>query len=871
MPGMNLTHSEAEQRARLISNVSYKVAIDLTKGADTFGSVSEVSFDAQAGASTFLDLVAPRVLSVTFNGRSLDPAQVFKDSRIQLDHLEAHNTVRVEALGAYSHTGEGLHRAVDPSDGRVYLYTQFEVADARRMYANFEQPDLKATFDFTIDAPSSWVVLSTMPNAKKATLADRSVDEGTLSDGTDTVTRWEFPTTPKMSTYLTALIAGPYAQWHDSYANEDGRTVPLGLYCRQSLKQGLDNDAQYLFDITKKGFAFYNKQWDVPYPYAKYDQIFVPEYNAGAMENIGTVTIVDSYVFQSKVTDALADRRVETVLHELAHMWFGDLVTMKWWNDLWLNESFAEFMSTLCTAEATEWTSEWSTFTSGEKSWGQAADQRPTTHPVAATIDSLSDVEGNFDGITYAKGGSILKQLMVYVGRKNFFAGIHNYLMKHKYSNATLHDLLTELAATSGRDLDRWSKLWLQTAGVNTLTADVTTDANGAITNFTIAQSATKDYPTLRPHRMGIGFYNLDSDGVVRRSSKVELDVEGEKTVVSELIGKTRPDFILLNDDDLTYAKLRFDKDSLAFLCDHLADFEDPLARATAWLALWDMTRDGELPAEQFLTTSLAALATEKQSTTFRYALAHVAQTINGYVDPARREQLASMTADSLHQLAQKAEAGSDEQFQLANAWLGMGEGDAFAASAKALLDGDKTIVPGLAIDNDEQWTILKALARVGAISADQIDEHLAKNNSTANVEQAYGAKALIPTADAKKWAWDEALSGKLTNAQMRQAADGFSGTAVPSLYTDYVSKYFDTLDWIWQNRSFHMAEDLITGRPNGLYPVHADTTALVKAGRAWLDAHQDAVWGLKRMVLDKQDEAERMLRVQQYNASLAR
>lgn len=869
MPGMNLTHAEAEQRASLVSNVSYKVSIDLTRGADTFGTVSEITFDAKQGASTFLDLISPKVDSITFNGQKLDPATVYKDSRIQLANLSTHNSVRVEALGAYSHTGEGLHRAVDPTDGRVYLYTQFEVADARRMYANFEQPDIKATFDFTVDAPASWIVLSTMPNKGRKTLAGRTTDPGTLTKGSEPVVRWSFPTTPRMSTYLTALIAGPYAQWHDTYANQDGRTIPLGFYCRQSLKKGFDPDAHYLFDITKKGFTFYDRQWDVPYPYAKYDQIFVPEYNAGAMENIGTVTIVDSYVFQSKVTDALADRRVETILHELAHMWFGDLVTMKWWNDLWLNESFAEFMSTLCTAEATEWKSEWSTFTSGEKSWGQAADQRPTTHPVAATIDSLSDVEGNFDGITYAKGGSILKQLMAYVGRKNFFKGIHNYLLKHKYGNATLHDLLAELSAVSGRDLERWSKLWLQTAGVNTLTADLATDANGTITHFDILQSATKDHPTLRPHRMGIGFYNLGRDGIVRRASTIQLDVDGERTTVSDLIGTKRPDFILLNDDDLTYAKLRFDKDSLSFLLDHLKDFEDPLARATAWLALWDMTRDGQLPAEQFIHTTLGALATEKQSTTFRYALQHLALTVSGYVAPDRRKAVAAATADQLLRLARKAKTGSDEQFQLANAWLGMGSGDQFTALAKDLLNGVTSIVPGLTIDNDEQWVILKALARVGGVTAKQIDEHLAANDSTANAEQAYGAKALIPTAEAKKWAWEQALSGKLTNAQMRQAADGFSGTPDASLYTGYVQKYFDTLDWIWKNRSFHMAAGLITGRPNGLYPVHADTKAIVEAGRAWLDSHKDAVWGLRRQVLDKQDEAERRLRVQRYNASL--
>ena len=507
MPGKNLTRTEAESRSAIVCNPHYEVTLDLTKGPKTFLSTSHVTFEAQEGASTWIDLIAPKAMRITLNGTDIDPESAFKDCRIALNNLQKQNDLTVVAECEYSHTGEGLHRAVDTADGLVYLYTQFEVMDARRVYAAFDQPDIKGTFNFTVLAPKSWTVTSTMLPTEKNELEGVKTDPATLSNGViDNVVEWVFPTTPRMSSYLTSLVAGPYAEWHTEYKNADGRILPMGLYCRQSIKDGLDKDADYLFKEVQKGFDFYNKTFGVIYPYQKYDQIFVPEYNAGAMENIGNVTVVDSYVFQSKVSDAVADRRVSSLLHELAHMWFGDLVTMKWWNDLWLNESFAEFMCTLCTAEATEWTTEWSTFASGEKSWGEEQDQLPTTHPVVAPINDINDTEANFDGITYAKGGSVLHQLMAYVGRENFFKGIHNYLVKHSYGNATLNDLLEELNAASGRDLDAWSKLWLQESGINTLTTVVDTDENGIITKFVIKQKGSADNNVLRPHTLKIGF-----------------------------------------------------------------------------------------------------------------------------------------------------------------------------------------------------------------------------------------------------------------------------------------------------------------------------------------------------------------------------
>ena len=664
MPGSNLTRIEAEERKAVVeAPIHYHVDLDLTVGGKTFGSTSRISFGARSGASTFLDLIADDVESVELNGVVLDPSKVFVDNRIELTDLKENNEVTVKALCRYSNTGEGLHRSVDPSDGNIYLYSQFEVPDARRVYAVFDQPDLKAIFDFEVLAPESWIVTSNMP-VHQVEATDRVTLDGTMGDHANEGTkRWVFESTPVMSSYLTAICAGPYVEWHTEYSNEDGRVVPMAMYCRQALAKAFEKDVDYLFDITKKGFAFYAKTWGVPYPYAKYDQIYVPEYNAGAMENIGMVTIRDQYVFESKVTDAYAERRVVTVLHELAHMWFGDYVTMKWWNDLWLNESFAEFTSTLATAEATEWKDAWATFSSGEKSWALRQDQLSTTHPIVAPINDLNDTYVNFDGITYAKGASVLKQLVFYVGRERFFEGINSYLNKHAYSNATLSDLLDELEITSGRDLKAWSAQWLEQSGINTITTEVEENEDGTIKRLALRQTAPAEHPVLRAHRLAVGFYNEDPQtGRIVRTDRFELDVDGELTIVEEAAGKTRPALILVNDDDLTYTKLRFDDKSLKFAADNLYRFDDALARSVIWLAFWDMTRDGELPAKQFIETSLAALATERESTTFRYALAQISTTAWHYTAEADRADVVRHVAAELFKLANAAQAGSDKE-----------------------------------------------------------------------------------------------------------------------------------------------------------------------------------------------------------------
>lgn len=866
MPGANLTRVEAQERASVVSVQHYDIELDITRGGKLFGSTTTIAFDAQAGSSTFLDLIADSVQSVVLNGQELNVNEVWADSRIELAQLNEHNTVTVTAMCVYSNTGEGLHRSVDPSDGNVYLYTQFEVPDARRVYAVFDQPDLKAVFDFRVIAPEGWEVISNGLVSNKNQLVGRT-DEGTMTGGeTRNRVMWTFTSTPPMSSYLTALVAGPYAVWRTTASNGDGRQVPMAIYCRKALQEAMAKDVDYLFDVTKAGFDFYNKTWGVPYPYDKYDQLFVPEYNAGAMENIGTVTIRDSYVFESKVTDALAERRVVTVLHELAHMWFGDLVTMKWWNDLWLNESFAEFTSTLATAEATNWKDAWATFTSGEKSWALNQDQLPTTHPIVAPIDDLNDTYVNFDGITYAKGASVLKQLVAYVGRERFFEGIHNYLVKHAYSNATLHDLLQELEATSGRDLSTWSSLWLEQAGITTLTADVATDEQGVITAFTIHQVAPQEHPVLRPHRLAVGFYNTNEVGAVVRTDRVELDVDGAATVVQELVGKPRPEFIALNDDDLTYAKLRFDEQSRHFALAHVQDFDSALTRAVIWLSLWDMTRDGELPAQEFVDATLHLLARETESTTYRYALSCMSFTAKHYVASAKRAEVLAHVAHELWALAGRAAAGSDVQFQLVGAYLGYGEsGDSeFEATVRGLLDGS-VVLDGLQIDNNLRWSLLTALARINAIDEDGIAAELAKKDTTENRQFALGARASRPVAEAKAWAWEEAIRNtELTNSQLEAVAAGFA-SAPADLANAYVERYFAEADGIWKNRTFHMAEALL----EGLWPSNADAERLVEQGDAWLAAHEDADKALRRLVIGNVESARRIVAVRTFNDAL--
>jgi aminopeptidase N len=848
VPGENLTRIEAQERRAVVETHSYDVDLDLTRGAEVFGSRTLVRFGGTPGASTFIDLIAREVREITLNGRSIDPATAFADSRIALDDLEAENELIVDADCLYTNTGEGLHRFVDPVDGEVYLYSQFEVPDSRRMYAVFEQPDLKAEFRFTVRAPQAWKVISNSPTPDPA-------PEG---DGSAT---WAFEPTPRISSYITALVAGPYESTFSELTSASGRVIPLGVYGRKSLWQHLDAD--YIFEKTRQGFAYYEEKFDYPYPFAKYDQLFVPEFNAGAMENAGAVTFTETYVFRSKVTDAVKERRVVTILHELAHMWFGDLVTMKWWNDLWLNESFAEWASTIATAEATEWTAAWTTFNAMEKTWAYRQDQLPSTHPVVAEINDLEDVQVNFDGITYAKGGSVLKQLAAWVGIEQFFAGVAAYFARHEWGNTEVGDLLAELEATSGRELSSWAKKWLETAGVNTLSPLIEEAGDGTISRFAIVQTAPADYPTIRPHRLGVGFYSV-KNGALTRVHHIELDVDGDRTDVDELKGLPRPDLVLLNDDDLAYAKIRLDERSLATAIAHLGDISDPLARSLVWGAAWDQARDAEASPSDYVDLVLRNIGAETESTTVRTTLAQLQLAANSYVAPDTREATRVRVADGLWELAQNAEPGSDSQLQFVTAFANAAAVPAQWESVRALRTGETTL-EGLEIDTDLSWQLLVSLAAGGVVTAADIDDALAADNTSKGAEFAALARAAQPYRETKRAAWDSLVSkADLPNTIVRQAALGFTHPATAHLLEEFIPAYFEMLLPIWESRTYQIAQYLITG----LYPTPLANAALRDATRAWLAANPDAPAALRRLVNENLAGVERALAVQERDAA---
>ncbi|WP_255951748.1 aminopeptidase N [Streptomyces odontomachi] len=862
MPGTNLTRDEARQRAQLLTVHSYEIDLDLSGAQDvqdggTFPSRTTVRFDcAEEGAESFIDLVAPTVHEIVLNGRSLDPATAFVDSRIALPGLAAGaNELTVVADCAYTNTGEGLHRFVDPVDQQTYLYSQFEVPYARQVFASFEQPDLKATFQFTVRAPRDWVVVS---NSSTPEPQDRG-------DGSGVV--WAFTPTPRISSYITAVVAGPYHSVHSVYERGEQR-VPLGIYCRPSLVEYLDADA--IFDVTRQGFDFFQEKFDYPYPFEKYDQLFVPEFNAGAMENAGAVTIRDQYIFRSKVTDAAYEMRATTIVHELAHMWFGDLVTMEWWNDLWLNESFATFAETTCLADApgSRWPHIWTTFANQMKTWAYRQDQLPSTHPIMAEIGDLDDVLVNFDGITYAKGASVLKQLVAYVGKDAFFSGVQAYFKQHAYGNTRLADLLGALEEASGRDLKTWSKLWLETAGINILRPEIETDDQGVITSFAVRQDAPPLPPgaqgtaVLRPHRIAIGLYDLQDDGAdgsrLVRTERVELDVDGELTDVPQLHGKRRPAVVLLNDDDLSYAKIRLDAESLRTVVDHLSDFESSLARALCWASAWDMTRDAELPTRAYLDLVLSGVARESDIGVVQSLHRQVKLALDLYADPTWREAgLTRWTEATLAHL-RAAEPASDHQLAWARAFAATARTPEQLDLLEALLEGTQTI-EGLAVDTELRWAFVERLAAVGRYDEAEIIAEYERDRTAAGERHAATARAARPTPEAKAEAWESVVeSDKLPNAVQEAVIIGFVQTDQRELLAPYAEKYFAVVKDAWNARSHEVAQNIA----RGLYPSIQVAEETLAATDAWFASAEPSA-SLRRVVSEARAGVERALRAQ--------
>ncbi len=849
----NLTRDEARARAHLLSDLHYKVALDLsgaslsqTPVVDSFGSSTTIRFlCSEPGATTFVDLTAEAVRSAELNRRPL-PESAFdpEAGRLLLDGLAAENELTVVADCAYEHTGVGLHRFVDPVDGAVYLHTQFEPFDAHRVFACFDQPDLKATFAFEVDAPTGWEVISgaavqSRPEAGQAG-------------------RWRFETTPIMSTYITALVAGPYHSTVGKHrpAGTDGEyDIDLGLYCRQSLSPYLDADE--IFDVTRAGFDFFESAFGEPYAFGKYDQLFVPEFNFGAMENAGCVTFSERHLFRSKVTEAEREARADTILHEMAHMWFGDLVTMRWWDDLWLNESFATFASHLALDAATRFRSSWTTFAGALKTWAYRQDQLPSTHPIVADAPDVEAMKTNFDGITYAKGASVLRQLVAWVGQDEFMVGVRAYFKRHAWGNTELTDFLGALEETSGRNLSSWSAEWLETTGVNTLRPTFETDADGNFSAFSVVQEAAPEHPTLRSHRLAVGLYDRDADGALAFRNRVELDVVGARTPVPELVGQPAADLVLVNDGDLAYAKMRLDSRSLASLAEGLGTLSDPLARSLCWSAAWDMLRDAELPARRYLSLLLANLGGEDEIATVGGLLRNAEAAAVVFGDPANREASRLRFAEHGLSALRAAEPGRDMQLAFARAFVNAARSDDHVALVRRLLAGDETI-DGLVIDTELRWHLVRSLAAGGSATDELIAAEAERDPTDAGARHAAAARASIPDLAAKAAAWDSLVDGELPLAMMRAVMGGFRQPDQDQLLEEFVEPYFAAVAPLWDRRG----PDVGMSFTEMMYPVGERAVPLTDEYLA-RPTGASLPPPIRRLLLEGRDQALRVARAQ--------
>jgi aminopeptidase N len=865
----NLRRDEAATRSALITTHSYDVSLDVRQAADPkvagYTSRSVINFSAsEPGASTFLDFISSKVHSVFLNGKGLPVADVVDGSRIRLDNLQAENQVTVTGTALFSTSGEGMHRFFDPADGQCYLYTQYEPADARRVFANFEQPDLKAEFTFHVMAPSEWQVSS---NGVETLRTQLTSDPAT--------SRWDFAPTKPMSTYITTVLAGPYFKaedaWHGTLADGTALDVPLALYCRDSMAPSFD--AAELFRLTRNGLDFFNELFDYPYPWGKYEQAFVPEYNLGAMENPGLVTFTESYVFTSRAADSQYQGRANTLLHEMAHMWFGDLVTMRWWDDLWLKESFADYMGTLGVDRTTDWETAWVNFANNRKAWAYVQDQLPTTHPIVADIPDLEAAKQNFDGITYAKGASVLKQLVAYVGFEAFIAGSRQYFRDHAYGNTTLEDLLAALSAASGRDLATWARQWLQTSGISTLTTEIE-EHDGVLAAVSLHQHAVdpitgRQEP--RPHRLRIGLYNPDAAGALARTDSVETDVDGERTLVGQLAGKARPALMLVNDEDLSYAKVRLDPHSEATVRTSLGTISDPMARALCWTALWDSARDAATPAARYVEAVQRFGPAETGIGVLLNVLGNAGTAIERYVPAAGRGAVRSGFLGVAAAELEKAAPGSDHQLAWARTLAGTSRFDAGRLDlVKGLLDGS-TVIAGLSVDAELRWNLWHALAANGQADPAQLDDELARDNTASGKSGHATALAARPEPSVKDAAWDAAVHGTALSNQLLSATIAGFNTAPAGLLAGYVEPYFECLERVWAARSIEIASRIV----RGLYPAGQDLTQgggqdgtpeghpVIVRTDEWLAEHPEAPRALRRIIIEQRSQLLRALKAQ--------
>jgi aminopeptidase N len=839
VPGTNIKQVEAAERSTIIKAQSYRIDLDLTTGAENFRVKTTIHFAGlKPGASTFIDCVGSKVISAKLNGADFDPK--FDGETIYLPPIAAENVLEIEHDGIYSNSGEGLHRFVDPADNEVYLYTQFETGDARRMYACFDQPDQKATFTISTITPKHWEVIS-----------NYGIESTHELDGNRKFI--QFAQSQVIATYVTAIVAGPYMSVHDEYKGE--KTIPLGIYARKSFFKYVD--AENIFEVTKQGFAYFEKTFGLAYPFGKYDQIAVAEYNWGAMENVGCVTFhEDVLIFRSKVTERNYVSRATTIHHEMAHMWFGDLVTMKWWDDLWLNESFAEWASYQSVSESTKYKEAWTEFNSLRKNWAYRVDQMTTTHPIATEMEDLDAVRTNFDGISYAKGASVLQQLVAHVGRDNFIKGLRLYFAKHAFGNTTLKDLIDQLEAASGRDLTPWVSTWLRTAGVNTLRPII--EVNGDSYKSIAIKQEVPAIPVgsreLRPHRLHVGLFDLNGQKLSRRTS-VELDVAGEVTQVAELAGQKVADLVLINDKDQTYAKLRFDDRSISTMKSHLGKLDDSLARGVIWASLWDSCRDGELSSSDYVAIALNALASESDISIVSATLMQLDTVLWAYADPAKRESLRLLVANAVETMLDASAPGSDHQLAFARGFANFAVTPSQCERIKAILNGE---VNGLVIDADMRWYLFISGVKRGVFGAADIEAESKRDNTAHGKQYTAQAFAAIPTKEAKAKAFASVTTDNLSNTIHAYTCQGFNQNIHQEILAEFVDQYFDAILKVWETKGYEIAETTATL----MFPTWVISEDTVKKAQHWLDVTgKDASHALRRSVTEGRDTMVRALK----------
>ncbi|MFE5910605.1 aminopeptidase N [Streptomyces wedmorensis] len=822
-----LTRDEAQTRAQLLDVHHYRVDLDLTTGDETFESQSLIRFTARAAGDTFVELKPETLHSALLDGEPLDVAAL-DGNRLPLSLTEGEHTLSVATTMRYSRTGEGMHRFKDPTDGESYVYTQLFMEDVQRVFAAFDQPDLKAVFEIGVTAPQGWTVLSNGITEQQA-------------DG-----HWEAAATPLLSTYFVCVAAGP---WHSVRTEHAG--LPFGIHCRRSLAAHLDADADEILAVTKACYDRYHEKFDEPYPFDSYDQAFVPEFNAGAMENPGLVTFRDEFVFRSAVTVTERQTRAMVIAHEMAHMWFGDLVTLRWWDDIWLNESFAEYMGFQTVNEACSdlFPDTWVDFGIARKAWGYEADQRPSTHPVAPDPEAVPDTASallNFDGISYAKGASALRQLVTWLGEKDFLAGINIHFKRHKFGNATLADFIDNLAAATDRDVHGWAEQWLRTTGVDTLTPRI----DGAGTSWRL----TVDRTGSRPHRIAVGVYDREPSGDLVPREHREIDVPQEAP--AELTGP-RPALVVLNGEDLTYTKLRFDDVSEESALRGLSRIPDALTRAVIWNALRDMVRDGDLAPATYLDTALAHLPEETELALLQGVLGFArTQIADRYVSEDERPAALAKIGEIARALLRRTEDGESPGLRLTAVRTFIDSATTPDKIASWLEEG--TVHGGPELDPELRWRILSRLAVLGATDEAAIAAELERDPSATGEEGAARCRAALPDPAAKAAAWSALFdTDDLSNYLFTATAQGFWQPEQAELVREYVPRFYADATALGARRGPAMAE--AAGRY--AFPFHAVDAESLALGESHLD--DDAVIpALHRKLVDQLDDLRRALAV---------